>query len=55
MVYKRITEFLEFVHRPVFSKLENTTFRKLDLFLSSGEREANTYSDGSLRKSSDWV
>jgi hypothetical protein len=27
----RITGFLEFVHRPVFQKLENTTFRKLDL------------------------
>jgi hypothetical protein len=33
----RITGFLDFVHRPVFLKLENTTFRKLDLFPSSGE------------------
>jgi hypothetical protein len=24
-------------HRPVFKRLENTTFRKLDLFSSSGE------------------
>jgi hypothetical protein len=26
-----ITRFLEFVHRPVFQKLENATFRKLDV------------------------
>jgi hypothetical protein len=45
-----ITGFLEFVHRPVFYKLENTTFRKLDLFPSSGEG-GDTYSVGSLRKS----
>jgi hypothetical protein len=32
-----ITRFLDFVHRPVFQKLENTTFRNLDLFPSSGE------------------
>jgi hypothetical protein len=31
--------FFNFVHRPVFQKLENTTFRKLDLFPSSGEGE----------------
>jgi hypothetical protein len=31
-----ITRFLDFVHRPVFWKLENTIFRKLDLFPSSG-------------------
>jgi hypothetical protein len=45
----RITSFSDFVHRPVFYKLENTTFRKLDLFPSSGEGE-ETYSVGSLRK-----
>jgi hypothetical protein len=28
---------LNFVHRPVFWKLENTTFQKLDHFPSSGE------------------
>jgi hypothetical protein len=28
---------LDFGHRPVFQKLENTTFRKLYLFSSSGE------------------
>jgi hypothetical protein len=28
----RITEFLDFFHRPMFYKIENTTFRKLDLF-----------------------
>jgi hypothetical protein len=32
----RFTGFLDFFHRPVFWKLENTTFRKLDLFPSSG-------------------
>jgi hypothetical protein len=32
----RITGFLDFLHRPVFQRLENTTFRKLDLFPSSG-------------------
>jgi hypothetical protein len=33
----RITGFLDFVHRLVFYKVGNTTFRKLDLFPSSGE------------------
>jgi hypothetical protein len=28
----KITGFLDFVHRPVFWKLGNTKFRKLDLF-----------------------
>jgi hypothetical protein len=37
MVYNRIIGFLDFVHRPVFYKLEDTTFQKLDLFPSSGE------------------
>jgi hypothetical protein len=32
----RITGFLDFFHRPVFWKIENTTFRKLDLFSSLG-------------------
>jgi hypothetical protein len=32
----RITGFLDFFHRPVFQKLGNT-FRKVDLFPSSGE------------------
>jgi hypothetical protein len=31
------TKLLEFVHRPDFHKPENTTFRKLDRFPSSGE------------------
>jgi hypothetical protein len=31
------TGFLDFVHRPEFCKQENTTFRKLDVFPSSGE------------------
>jgi hypothetical protein len=33
----RITGFLDSVHRPVFSKLENTTFRKPHLFPSSDD------------------
>jgi hypothetical protein len=33
----------------------NTTFRKLDLFLSSGEGGRDTYSVGPLRKSWDLV
>jgi hypothetical protein len=33
----RITGILDFVHRPEFEILENTMFRKLDLFPSSGE------------------
>jgi hypothetical protein len=33
----RITGFLDFAHRPVFKKLENTTLRKLDLFPSYDE------------------
>jgi hypothetical protein len=46
----RITEFLDFFHHPVFKRIENMTFRKLDLFPSSGEGE-DIYSVGSLRKS----
>jgi hypothetical protein len=44
------TGFLDFVHRPEFYKQENTTFRKLDLFPSSGEG-GGTYSFRNLRKS----
>jgi hypothetical protein len=46
----RITGFSDFVHRPVFYKLENTAVRKQDLFPSSGEG-ADIYSVGSLKKS----
>jgi hypothetical protein len=35
--FVRITEFLDFVQCPEFKMLENTTFWKLDQFLSSGE------------------
>jgi hypothetical protein len=35
-VLLRITEFLDFVHCPVLYKLENTTFKIVDLFLSLG-------------------
>jgi hypothetical protein len=34
--------FLDFVQRPVFRKLENTAFRKIDLFPSSGEEGGET-------------
>jgi hypothetical protein len=30
---------LDVAHRPVFQKLENTTFQKLDLFPSSGGKQ----------------
>jgi hypothetical protein len=33
----RITGFSDFVHRSVLYKLENTMFRNLNLFPSSGE------------------
>jgi hypothetical protein len=33
----RIIVLSDFFHRPVFKKPENTAFRKLDLFPSSGE------------------
>jgi hypothetical protein len=36
-MYNTITGGLDYVHRQVFYKLEDTTFRKLDLFPSSGE------------------
>jgi hypothetical protein len=36
------TKLLDFVHRPDFFKSENTTFRKRDLFPSSGEGGALT-------------
>jgi hypothetical protein len=36
--------FLDFFHRPVFYRTENTTFRKKDLFPSSGEGGEDTYS-----------
>jgi hypothetical protein len=39
MVSFRITVVLNFVHRPEFLAVENTTFRKRDLFPSSGERK----------------
>jgi hypothetical protein len=38
----RITGFSDSVHRPVVYKLENTVFRKLDMFPSAGEWETPT-------------
>jgi hypothetical protein len=46
----RIFGVLDFVHRPIFQKIENTTFRKLDLFPFAGEGGDN-YSVGSIRRS----
>jgi hypothetical protein len=46
MVYNTVTGLLDFAHLPEFEMLENTTFRKLDLFPSSGDKE-DTYSVGS--------
>jgi hypothetical protein len=40
----RIAGFLDFVHCPVFKKLENTVFQKPDLFSSSGEGVTPTLS-----------
>jgi hypothetical protein len=50
----RITGGLDFVHQQIFQKLENTKFRKLDLFPSvgvRGEGVADTYFVESLWKS----
>jgi hypothetical protein len=47
---EELPKFSDFVYRPVFYKLENRTFRKLDLFVSSGEG-GDTYSVGSVRES----
>jgi hypothetical protein len=41
-VLLRITGFSDFVHHPIFWKLEKTAFRKLDLFPSSGEGGGET-------------
>jgi hypothetical protein len=46
----KITGFMDFVHSPEFWMLENTTFRKLDTFPSSGEGEEDIYSVGPLKK-----
>jgi hypothetical protein len=39
MMSNRVTGISEFVHHPVFWKLEKTPFRKLDLFPSSREED----------------
>jgi hypothetical protein len=39
----RITEFYGFTQRLVFQKIENTTFRKLNLFPSSNEGETHVF------------
>jgi hypothetical protein len=50
---EKLTEllgFLDFFHRPVFYKIENTMFRKLDLFPSSGDAEKTPTQLGSLER-----
>jgi hypothetical protein len=42
-IMARITGFSDFGHRPIFQKLKNKIFRKLDLFPFLGEGEL-TYS-----------
>jgi hypothetical protein len=39
MVYNESECLWTLIHSQVFEKLENTTFRKLDLLLTSGERK----------------
>jgi hypothetical protein len=48
----RIPRILVFVLRPEFEKLENATFRKLDLFLSSGKERKRPTLLGPLERSS---
>jgi hypothetical protein len=48
----RITGFMDFVHRPIFRKLENTTFLKLDQFPSSGERGRTPAQLGPIERAS---
>jgi hypothetical protein len=51
-IFYESTELLGFGTFPSSGILENTMFRKLDLFPSSGEGgEEDTYSIGPLRKS----
>jgi hypothetical protein len=47
----RVTGVSDIFHHPVFYEIEDATFRKLDLFLSSGVEGGNNYSVGALRPS----
>jgi hypothetical protein len=49
----RITGVLDFVHHPEILK-ENTTFRRLELFLSSGERR-ETFSVGTASYNNGYI
>jgi hypothetical protein len=40
-----IIMFMDFFHRPMFFFLKKTTFRKLDLFASSGKKKVKTRID----------
>jgi hypothetical protein len=46
----RINGFVDFVHRPEFQVLENTTFRKLGLFPSAGEERKTSRLLGPLER-----
>jgi hypothetical protein len=48
--HSRIVGFLDFVHRPELEVLENTTFRTLDLLLSSGEGKETSILFGPLER-----
>jgi hypothetical protein len=61
MFIYRIVGLLDFLHRPVFYRIENTTFRKLDLFSSSdegGRRHLHSWAQWlrlALSKEPNWV
>jgi hypothetical protein len=59
ILWVRITGILDFFHRPVFYKIENTTFRKLDLFPSSSEggkrTQLGSLERANLNKGQTWV
>jgi hypothetical protein len=46
----RVTGFMDFVHHPEFYTIESTTFRKPDLFPSSGEGRENPILMGHLER-----
>jgi hypothetical protein len=51
----RITGFLDFFHRPVFQRIENTTIRKLDLFPASGEKTPTQFESLETANLSHWT
>jgi hypothetical protein len=47
-IHATVAEFVDFVQRPKFHILENTTFRNLSLYPSSGKRRASPFVLGYL-------